>query len=192
MVALKASTSAQHAALERIMPFFKCDFSLDDYARVLNAFLGFFEPLEAGLSSISTWNSAGLDIRQRLRSNMLKEDLRSLGESTSQIALIQRCGDLPTITNMEEGLGCLYVLEGSTLGGQHISRELENRFNLSEKTGAGFFHGYGSQTLVMWRDFCSCVRKHAVSSKIQADIIATARDTFDKLESWMRKASFDQ
>src|ERR1700733_15210592 len=89
MVALKASTSAQHAALERIMPFFKCDFSLDDYARVLNAFLGFFEPLEAGLSSISTWNSAGLDIRQRLRSNMLKEDLRSLGESTSQIALIQ-------------------------------------------------------------------------------------------------------
>lgn len=191
LAALKAGTTEQHAAMERIMPFFKNDFSLDGYTLVLKAFWGFFEPLERELSSISNWQSAGIDVRQRLRANMLKEDLRSLGESAAEVALIPRCGDLPSVANMDEGLGCLYVLEGSTLGGQHIAREMQIRFNLGEETGAGFFHAYGSRTGVMWRDFCSSVRNHAERSKNPTAIVAAARETFEKLEVWMRKASFN-
>src|ERR1700748_1283083 len=113
MTILKVGISEQHDALERIMPFFKNDFSLEDYIRVLKAFLGFFEPVERELVSISTWHLAGIDIGQRLRSNLLRADLLALGASPPDLALVPLCADLPSLASIDEGFGCLYVLEGS-------------------------------------------------------------------------------
>jgi heme oxygenase (biliverdin-IX-beta and delta-forming) len=192
MALLKAGTSERHGALEKIMPFFRNDFSLEDYARVLKAFLGFFEPVERELAVISTWNLAGIDVCQRLRSDLLVADLLALGASNAEIALLPRCSDLPALTKLEEGFGCMYVLEGSTLGGQLISRQVQARFAVSEEAGLKFFNGYGSQTGVMWHDFCAGLRQHAEGSKNQGAILAAAGSTFELLETWMRKAGFSE
>jgi heme oxygenase len=189
---LKEGTRRQHEAIERIMPFFRNDFSSEDYIRVIKAFLGFFEPVERELASIPTWHLSGLDLDQRLRSNLLRDDLLSLGVSTSDIAVIPRCADLPNLASIDEGFGCLYVLEGSTLGGQLIARQVQTLVTTSKETGAMFFQGYGSQTGAMWRDFCSNLRSHAHSSKNQTAILAAAESTFKKLETWMRKAGFSE
>jgi heme oxygenase len=192
MAILKAGTSEPHGAIEKIMPFFRNDFSLEDYARVLKAFLGFFEPVERELASISTWNLVGLNLNERLRSNLLRADLLAFGVSTSEMALIPRCDDLPSLTNLDEGFGCLYVLEGSTLGGQLITCRVQALFAVGEEVGITFFHGYGSHTGAMWRDFCAVVRKHVDRNKNQTTILTAARSTFEKLESWMRKADFGE
>jgi heme oxygenase len=192
MTALKAGTIEQHSAIERIMPFFKEDFSLEAYIRVLKAFLGFFEPVERELRSIATRGSFGFNIDRRQRANLLRKDLLALGVSHAGMELLPRCALLPTLENVDDGLGCLYVLEGSTLGGQLIAREVQTRFGVGEKTGAGFFHGYGSQTGVKWREFCTAVRIYAAGGKSQSAIVRSARSTFELLESWMREANFSE
>jgi heme oxygenase len=192
MTALKAGTVEQHSAIERIMPFFKNDFSLEAYIRVLKAFLGFFEPVERELRSVATRDSFGFNIDRRQRSNLLRTDLLALGVTPAEMALIPRCDHLPRLENVDDGLGCLYVLEGSTLGGQLIAREVQTRFGVEEKTGAGFFHGYGSQTGVKWREFCTSVRIYAAGGKSQSAIVHSARSTFELLESWMRQAKFKE
>jgi heme oxygenase (biliverdin-IX-beta and delta-forming) len=192
MSALKTGTIEQHSAVERIMPFFKNDFSLEAYIRVLKALLGFFEPVERELRSIATRDSFGFNIDRRQRANLLRIDLRALGVTPTDITLIPRCDHLPRLENVDDGLGCLYVLEGSTLGGQLIAREVQTRFGVEEKTGAGFFHGYGGQTEVKWREFCTSVRIYAAGSKSQSAIVRAARNTFELLESWMRKANFNE
>jgi heme oxygenase len=192
MTALKAGTIEQHAAIERIMPFFKNDFSLGAYIRVLKAFLGFFEPVERDLRSIATRDIFGFNIDRRQRANLLRKDLLALGVTPAETALIPRCDHLPRLENVDDGIGCLYVLEGSTLGGQLIAREVQTRFGVGEKTGAGFFHGYGSQTGAKWREFCTSVRIYAAGAESQSAIVESARSTFGLLESWMRKANFNE
>lgn len=190
MTALKAGTHDQHSAIERIMPFFYEDFSRDAYIRVLRAFFGFFDPMERELASLSTWLSVGLDIKSRQRVKRLRADLLALGESASDIELIPRCDALPRLETLADGLGCLYVLEGSTLGGQLIIREIEPCLGIGRDTGGGFFYGYGSGTGLMWHDFCASARKHAESGDHQAAMVSAARRTFELLELWMRKAGF--
>jgi heme oxygenase len=192
MTALRAGTSEQHSAIERIMPFFKSDFSLEAYIRVLKAFLGFFEPVERELRSVATRDSFGFDIDQRQRTNLLKMDLLALGITHADMELIPRCDRLPRLENVDDGLGCLYVLEGSTLGGQLIAREVQTRFGVEEKTGSGFFQGYGSQTGAKWREFCTGVRIYAAGGKSQSAIVHSAKSTFELFESWMRKANFSE
>jgi len=192
MTALKAGTSEQHAAIERIMPFFKNDFSLEAYIRVLKAFLGFFEPVERELRSIATRDSFGFNIDRGQRTNLLRMDLLALGVTSADIELIPRCDHLPKLENVDDGIGCLYVLEGSTLGGQLIAREVQTRFGVEEETGAAFFHGYGSQTGVKWREFCTSVRIYAAGGRSQSAIVHSARSIFELLELWMRTANFNE
>ena len=128
MAVLKSSTAEQHQAVENLMPFFREQFSLQDYTRTLAAFLGFFEPVEQALRESADWSDVGIDIHDRSRAHLLRNDLIALGLSASQIASLPRSTSMPPIHNLESALGCLYVLEGSTLGGQVIGRELARRF----------------------------------------------------------------
>lgn len=50
-------------------------------------------------------------------------------------------------------MGLLYVIEGSPLGGQHISTALSKYLGLTFDHGARFFHGHGERTLTFWNDF---------------------------------------
>ena len=50
-------------------------------------------------------------------------------------------------------LGAMYVIEGSTLGGQYIARHAEEMLKLAPGEGNAYFRGYGEQTGSMWRSF---------------------------------------
>lgn len=68
--------------------------------------------------------------------------------------------NLPVINTVGQLVGALYVIEGSTLGGQLISRSLNQHLGLTLNTGARFFYGYGEQTALMWQsfiDFADCI-----------------------------------
>lgn len=65
-----------------------------------------------------------------------------------------RSGDLPALPALPEALGCHYVLEGSTLGGQVISRHLQKTMGVVPGRGGSFFASEGRDMGVMWRAFC--------------------------------------
>jgi heme oxygenase len=69
------------------------------------------------------------------------------------------------------------VLEGSTLGGQYILRELEKR-GITTETGAAFFACYGARTAEMWKSFKETANAYCAHEPRAAEAEAAARATF--------------
>lgn len=50
-------------------------------------------------------------------------------------------------------VGFLYVKQGSTLGGQLISKNLFTQLNITPQEENRFFHGYGKETSMRWKQY---------------------------------------
>lgn len=94
------------------------------------------------------------------------------------------CDDLPRLDTLAECFGCLYVLEGSTLGGQFIIRHVQQVLGVTVETGGRFFQGYGDKTGEMWHDFRSVMTRVVVASTDQDAAVTAAKETFQKLHRW--------
>ena len=95
-------------------------------------------------------------------------------------------GDLPQLTTEEEVYGCLYVIEGSTLGGQVISRSLREHLGIHPENGGAYFSGYGMLTGPRWKEFLA--RLAVVAEGKGADheaITRSAVETFQALDRWL-------
>jgi heme oxygenase len=94
----------------------------------------------------------------RRRTRFLRVDLATLGQTAPECLPVWAV-EVPGST--AEALGFLYVLEGSTLGGRAVRREMEAR-GLS-MDGLTFLEPYGSDTAHKWRDFLTMLRCEAPS-----------------------------
>jgi len=182
MTALKECTRALHEQIEVRVGLLDRLESMDSYRRLLERFLGFYDPIELQLAMLSLTE---LNFSSRRKTEKLRGDLADLGISSTHMAALPRCEDLPAVNNPAQALGCLYVLEGATLGGQIIARELRTRFGLHENHGASFFNGYGSETGRMWREFGATINKCVSIQETEEFTIHSARDTFITLDRWL-------
>ena len=76
-------------------------------------------------------------------------------------------------------LGSMYVVEGSTLGGQFIARELEQRLGLTGGFGYSYFLGYREATGSRWKEFGKQAEVLAESVPDQSEIVEGAIKTFE-------------
>lgn len=182
---LKEATGSRHAALESRLPLLESGMSRARYLQFLRLFWGYYEPLEARLRTLPYWKRMGFDYAERRKTPRLLQDLRALGETPEAIQGLARCQLLPTLASQEQLLGCLYVIEGATLGGQIITRHLEANLGLTPLTGAAFFDGYGARTGSQWKTFCAMLRTNADESERQDDMLASASQTFETLDQWL-------
>jgi len=182
---LRDATRTQHQAIENVMPFSHPEFNVKMYVQMLVALLGFFEPLESRLCAVANWQSAGIDLPKRLRNNLLRRDLHYFGFNDSAIDTLPRYTHLFPITGLDSGLGALYVLEGSTLGGQLIARDLAARFGFTPAAGISFFSSTGRNVESEWRSLCESLRKNLVDPKATENACSAATLTFDHLQQWM-------
>jgi heme oxygenase len=106
----------------------------------------------------------------------LRQDLAGLGVIAETIT---PCDNLPPLATTADCYGCLYVLEGSTLGGQIICREVARRFPGKASEISRFFQPYGDRTGEMWTGFCTSLSDFGVSHpESQGQVIAAAEQTF--------------
>ena len=63
-------------------------------------------------------------LNPRRRLHLLEADLAVLGSSARAVDALQAC-PVPLLHDAAEALGSLYVIEGSTLGGRIIQRNVE-------------------------------------------------------------------
>lgn len=182
---LKEATNSRHAALESRLPLLDTDMSRARYLQFLRLFLGYYEPLETQLQALPHWPSMGFDYQERHKTPRLVQDLHALGETPRAIQDLARCQRLPTLASQGQLLGCLYVIEGATLGGQIITRHLDANLGLTPLTGGAFFDGYGAQTGPRWKAFCAMLRANAGDSTSQDDMLASANQTFETLGEWL-------
>jgi heme oxygenase len=111
----------------------------------------------------------------------LLNDLAYLGKKPAKLPV---CHKLPGCQTWPEVLGALYVTEGATLGGQIISRHLEQMLGLSARRGTAFFSSYGLQVGEMWRLFCLTLRANTPVDK-EVIVINAARQTFVCMHQWL-------
>ncbi|WP_295488068.1 biliverdin-producing heme oxygenase [uncultured Pseudomonas sp.] len=177
LLALRQGTHACHKTLETRLPFFSDAFDLHAYRRLVAAYHGFHAPLEARLSDYQD--------DDRHKAPTLRRDLQALGLTVAQIDALPLCRDLPTITDHAHALGVMYVLEGSTLGGQVLKRAMAQRLGIDADSGGGFLDVYGSATASRWRSFLQRLEQAPTSPAAVADSVACAVATFECFAQWL-------
>ncbi|MFP3520481.1 biliverdin-producing heme oxygenase, partial [Pseudomonas sp. SIMBA_077] len=79
-----------HVALEKRLPFFSEHLDAAWYRRLIQAYFGFYQPLEAALHD-SGLIPAGYDPEQRRKTPALAGDLQALGLAPERIDALPRC-----------------------------------------------------------------------------------------------------
>ncbi|MFZ5609194.1 MAG: biliverdin-producing heme oxygenase [Pseudomonadota bacterium] len=176
---LKQATDHQHSELERIVDIAERIRKRPAYAALLARFRAFYAPLEARLEGFD-WASTGLDFAARRKVPLLDADLAALGAARPAAD----CDDIPFPTTLAEAFGVLYVLEGATLGGQIITKDLIAAGHPPESRR--FFTGYGAETGAMWRAFQAAIAAHVTDEPRTGQAVLAATATFTSLAVWLR------
>ncbi|MBX8512607.1 biliverdin-producing heme oxygenase [Pseudomonas cichorii] len=181
--ALRAETNQLHVGLEKRLPFFSPVLDSPYYLRLIQAYHGFYRPLESALLA-SGLMPAELAAPERVKTPALVQDLRALGMTDQAIDELAQCKQLPVIDSPGACLGVLYVLEGATLGGQILRREIHKRLGLDEHTGAAFLNVYGSATGMRWKAFLAHMDGAPADATTETTVLA-AQSTFACFEHWL-------
>lgn len=182
---LREETQESHKRLESRLDLLERALALDGYRDLLGRFYGFYVPVETQLDRLCQNTLPDLQFPQRRKIHWLIQDLKALGWTGRQVEALPLCGVLPTLALFPQALGCLYVLEGSTLGGQIISRHLHSVHGIDAETGAAFFRSYGSHVGAMWRAFGAAITSYEAGQEEETMIIRAACETFATLETWL-------
>lgn len=172
LTALRSATREHHDRVDRLMDLQRLQ-EPAHYGRVLqvlDAFLAGWEPV-VGAALPARWQPW---LQARSRRPFLRQDLRHLGLATRPPATV------PPMADAAAAWGSIYVMEGSALGGQFISRVLA-RGGLDAQGGAAYFHGWGEATGSMWREVRELLASELAAPGAIGHACDAARQTFDTL-----------
>jgi heme oxygenase len=181
---LRAGTAELHIALEKRLPFFSDTLDSNAFVRLMQAYYGFYRPLESALLDSGVM-PVDFDLAPRLKARTLLNDLQALGLTAEAIARLPVCQSLPVIDSSAACLGVMYVLEGATLGGQILRREIASRLSLNADNGAAFLDIYGAATGRRWRAFIEYLGSRSLDASEREAVVAAARTTFSCFERWL-------
>lgn len=175
---LRSFTKGHHASLEkRLITRIKNIRTRDAYAELLALFYGFYHPLENRLGELLT-ESNFPGYTQRRKSERIIKDLEPL---TGGFTVLEETDRMPDLRSFAGALGALYVLEGSTLGGEIIAGMIERQL---EPMDFFFLRGYGPDTAKMWAAFTACLDQ-PFKPEEQTEILETAKETFITFNHWI-------
>jgi heme oxygenase len=146
------------------------------YRTVLRGFLAFFEPMEPVLMDSSRRLGVPELYRRPDRTKRLSADLETLGDEVPRAVCAHNLPVFPRLTGIGNLAGCLYVINGSALGGQTILRRLSG-FPAAQRA-CRFFTGDGEQTAQNWRDFQQFCNQVCRSDEDRLAAVSSARQTF--------------
>ena len=182
---LKQATQTRHAALESRSILLDPSLSFTAYRNCLLRFFGYYAPLELLLLGANRWSDAGLAHTAWQKAPLLAQDLLTLGDTPDQLEQAPKCQSLPDLSTTARVFGCLYVIEGATLGGQIVTRHLVDTLAVTAQCGGAFFRGYGEHTGSRWKAFGTQLTAFASRSGSDDEIVASANETFETLDRWL-------
>jgi len=182
--ALRTGTGLLHLPLETRLPLFSERLDAGWYQRLVEAYYGFYRPMEAALYD-SGLIPDGFDQTLRVKTPTLVSDLHALGLNDDAISALPACSDLPVFDTPAACLGALYVLEGATLGGQVLRREMAQRLGIDADNGGAFLNVYGADTGRRWKDFLDYLGRLPLDAHAKQRAVDAARSTFSGFEQWL-------
>ncbi len=158
-VFLKEQTKQQHDDTEaklQSQKIFDKSYTLEDYKNLLLHNYRLISKYEPQIQeNLKNYPELKLDLRSK--NNALKTDLNNLS--------IETASETPTqnLENEAEAFGALYVMEGSTLGGNVIAKQLKRNPEF-QNIEFKYFGIYGENTGSYWQEF-----KSIIDDKISED-----------------------
>lgn len=179
---LRTETRAEHQRLESELGLVAGAVSAARYRDVLARFHGFYAVLEPRLDR---WHRARpvIDWPERRKLPALVADLHALGLAAEQVAALPVCPAVPRVDDVAQGLGALYVVEGATLGGQLLVRELSP---VVPSGSLAFLASYGPEVGRRWRHWRRVTDEWVGDDQDRADaVVDQAQQTFAALRDWL-------
>jgi len=184
MSELRSATWPVHQRLEKRLQVRGRFSQADGYRAHLEGMWGFCAGLEHRLESTGI-GDALQDYDARRKLPLLARDLGTLGLSSAALAELPVCRILPACPDTASALGCLYVIEGSTLGGQTLAPLVHRQLGFNADRGAAFLTSYGSRVGAMWRAFGSALEAWCRDPERRMRSVQAAIGTFEALETWL-------
>ncbi len=192
MLQLRHATAGIHAATEAL-PLMRQVLAptaqVSDYVRYLGALYQVYLTVEPLLYAVcSRVTLTQLAIRPKLPA--LQRDLWALGQRGALLPVAgwsSRMREL--VTDEATALGGLYVLEGATLGGRVIARQLKRQWStVSEPLPVAFLEFRGDSTIAAgWQQFGAgldqIARQSAQSHTMSAAVVSGAQRVFQALHA---------
>ena len=176
MAQLKAATADLHAAVEETMAISTRLATLGGYRDVLRMFYRAFAAIDGEIARHPATTSVPASERRRVRPSLeadLAELDRLLGESIEPLEVLpcQLHGTDPAIL-----LGAMYVVEGSSLGGQVLGRHVRELHG--RDVPFSYLTRYGDDLGPLWRSFGDFVNATLCDDASISRAIVAARATF--------------
>jgi heme oxygenase len=177
---LRRETLPDHNAVEQSVPLMDEELDVDTYVSYLLRLHGIIAAWEEwAAANAPAWIQPLLAVRRR--GQLLMLDLMWFGVDTSGEAR----PTLPEMRDTASLLGAMYVVEGSTLGGQLIARHVELVLGLTAGQGNAYFRGHNERTGQLWKEFCDALRTKVPDGETDA-VIAAAKAMFGIFGAWMQ------
>ena len=175
---LKNHSAGAHKKLENL-PISKSILSphmkLSDYRHYLSLMFDVHKNMEADMYPI-LYNIIS-DLRQRQKTHLITNDLLFLKYVKDKSVTIFKVNEV----TISFALGMLYVVEGSSLGGRYILKNVEKISGLDNKKGVSYFTGYGEHTYDYWDVFINKLKAYEQQHNCADEIIAGAIYAFESI-----------
>lgn len=184
---LKTATQPIHEALH-VHPLMRrlmeAECSLADYRTILGVFQRFYTDAEARFNKLQNVKFDG----EAPVLAWLRQDFCAIsgGDDFAKISRTEAAKN----ADFSSYLGYLYVKQGSTLGGQVLSRRLGDTLGLSPERGLRFFSGFGENTRQNWLYFLRYLEEQA-SSINDLTTVASANECFLTLNIMLNDAAVE-
>jgi len=158
------------------------------YAHYLKSLYGFVYGFEKMVFPILKHHPL-LQINDRKKAHFIQADLAMLNQTAAQPDV----SDVLFSTHYQTAaaaLGGMYVLEGSTLGGQMISKHLSTVLGNAVAGKTTYLSAYASQTGTMWKSFLQLLCEAGASNSNEDEIIESAVNTFSLLNNCLSEHSY--
>lgn len=122
------------------------------------------------------------DLNERRKKHLIEEDLSYLNHNKTATKCVF---DNRNIT-LPFALGILYVVEGASLGGRFILKNIITVPGLDKDKGTSYFKGYGEKTGSYWKSFLNFLEAYEQKYNCGNTIIEGAVYAFDSIYNHFR------
>lgn len=176
---LKSQTKELHDKVEASMnsnKIFDHTYTIEDYKNLLkqNALL-IAKYEQAAIEVLDAELGTSLELDKRVKANVMQSELANLGLQYDASVKQDTTG-----ISAAKALGILYVIEGSTLGGNVIARALSKNEAFKEVT-FNYFSFYKDQTGPMWTKFKTVLDEYVTSDEAKQECIDGANLAYGTL-----------
>ncbi len=187
---LRSKTANSHQLIEQNSAsqlLMSQDVTIPQYAQYLKSMQGFVYGFEKEVFLL-LMHYPLLQLDERRKAHLIQEDLAMLNYTAVQPYASDELFNANYQT-VPAALGGMYVLEGSTLGGQIINKHLLHTLGNSVAGKTTYLIAYAGQTGSMWKSFLKLLCEAATTSN-EEEIIDSAVNTFSLLNNCLSQHTY--